>query len=84
MKPPNMVCGKYEVRYRQIPYEDRYFFIYHKGHTRKINELARIRRLCVNSDIDVFWFLKEPVEHEIGYRFLERVKKYDKYLDSKD
>lgn len=80
MRPPRSKFGDFVITYKQVPYEDRYFYISYRTWTqmakiplRIYNELGR----------KMFWFVPEQKEPQLE-RFLAKVYDYNQYLDSTD
>lgn len=77
MRRPEMRMGRFICRYKQIPYDNRYFFVYFEG-----QEIAKIPRYMERHDLVYrLMDLGRDRRWETWYKFLERVEKYDKYLD---
>ena len=75
-----MKIDNFQVKYKQVPYDNRYFFVYYDG-----QEIAKVphhleRQNFVYRLID----MGRDRRWETWYNFLERVEKYNKYLDSMD
>lgn len=93
MRPPTIILGnvngyKFRIRYRQVPYVNRFFFvdIYNRyGNWDK--EFMKIEGWHSSYELPshcVFGFLISDVDRKKFARFLEKVRKYDDYLDKKD
>lgn len=79
-RPPTMKIGNYLVKYKQILYEDRYFFIYYDR-----REIAKIPYHLERHNFAYrLMDLGRDRRWEVWYKFLERVEKYNEYLDNAD
>lgn len=76
MRFPQTRQGLFTIKYKQVPYENRYYFVYYGGETEPIAKmpstlLSLVERLIGDNHIyNTSW-----------YKFLERVDTYDKFLD---
>lgn len=93
MRAPTVVLGninghKFRIRYRQVPYINRFFFVdiynqfgnWHKEFMKieGWHDCYKLPSHCV------FGFLISDLDKKRFDKFLDRVKKYDDYLDNKD
>lgn len=75
-----MRIGDFICRYKQVPYDNRYFFVYFKG-----EEIAKIPQHFERHDLVYrLMDLNRDRRWETWYKFIERVEKYNSYLDAKD
>lgn len=98
MRPPTAQFGDYRIRYRQVPYVERFFFVDIK---RKDNGKwdKEFMKICSFQDKytiplwKVFGFLQSEfiVHHNFTSKtytrlvaFMNKVKRYDSYLDGKN
>ncbi len=81
MKSPTMKLNGYKVKYKQVPYDERYFFIYYRD-----KEIAKIPYHLYNiKGIPGNWLLdgySPKAEYDHYDRFMDRVEAYNKYLDN--
>ncbi len=79
---PGMVCGDYRVKYRQVPYDNRYYKFSHRDKFGNWNEFARV--VASNAElVDKLLYSLFPLEKyqkNVAY-FKCRVYNYDKHLD---
>ena len=78
-RPPSMKIDKFQVRYKQVPYDNRYFFVYYDG-----QEIAKVPYHLEQYDL-VYKLMDIGRDRrwEIWYNFLGRVERYNEYLDNK-
>ena len=78
---PRLTVGNWKIVYRQVPYDDRYFFIYYNG-----EQVAQIP--CYIYEEHSMYILPKAVYATLPcWRredFSERVLAHDNYLDSSD
>ncbi len=98
MRPPTMIVKsldgfKFRIRYRQVPFIDRYFFVdisYPDGHylckhSRWRKEYMKIRKFPGElPDYYMFGFLVLTSQRQKLDDFMKKVEEYDKYLDLRD
>jgi len=90
MRAPTIRFGRYRIRYRQVPYVDRYFFVdilRSPSGKRWSKDEIRIRGFHRLYDIAVcklFWFVVLETDHKRLDDFMEKVKLYDDYLDKSE
>lgn len=97
MEPPTIQCGDYRIRYRQIPYVARFFFVDIKKDSGKWDK--GFMKMCSFHHLydiplwKVFGFLQ--TEYISGHNFtsktytrlvafMNEVALYDRYLDNKN
>jgi hypothetical protein len=93
MKPPTMILKSingyyFRIRYRQIPYIDRYFFVdikYPDGYYIKgwQNEIMKIKKLP--NDVPhnyMFGFIVLCSQQIKLKEFIRKIDRYDDYLDN--
>jgi hypothetical protein len=80
MRAPYTRIDGFTVRYKQIPYDNRYFFVYFDK-----QEIAKIPRYLEKYNL-IYRLLDLEANRkwDVWYNFLERVRKYDEYLDEWD
>lgn len=74
MRPPTANYGKYKFQYKQVPYDDRYYFVFYEGiEIMKIPSRLRFifDQVIYGTFLYDSWF----------DRFSGRVDKYNKWLD---
>jgi len=93
MRPPTIKIGKFRIRYRQVPYVNRFFFVDYQrpdyGCPCKLvwdKNLMKIQDFRVDKiePYQIFGFVESPQDRNRLYNFLDKVKEYDKYLDIMD
>jgi len=80
MKCPTSVFSRlqYILKYIQVPYDNRYFVVYFKS-----EEVARMQASYVEPIRHMaFPWIDTDMEYKQYCAFLERVRKYDEWLDS--
>lgn len=78
MRRPETKIGEFICRYKQVPYDNRYFFVYYEG-----KEISRIpSQFRHHSFLYRLMDLGRDKRWETWYNFLERVNRYDEYLDA--
>lgn len=97
MRPPTIQSGRYRVRYRQVPYVERFFFVDIKKDSGKWDmEFMKICSIHRKYDLplqNIFgffqtvrnanWNIDDELYKRLGV-FMDKVAKYDNYLDNKD
>lgn len=80
MRPPTIKFGDWQIKYKQIPYEDRYFFVFYKKY-----EVAKISSVVF---VDLKWWAfpfgvhtKLHNQEDRIAAFEQRVKEYDDHWD---
>lgn len=93
MKPPTIRFGEYRIRYRQVPYVERFFFVDILDRFGKWVEFSRIISFQGKHDVPLwhpFGFLQSafmcnnnftPRTYKRLVAFMNKVKQYDDYLD---
>ena len=93
MKAPTIQSGKYRIRYRQISFVERFFFIdIKKDSGRWDHEFMKFKAFHLHgySDIplqEIFGFLPIHINGKLYTKlvtFMNEVVKYDRYLDDKE
>jgi hypothetical protein len=86
MRHPNFKKGKFEIRYKQVNYDDRYFFVHVN---KQPNEDAKFRKLLMDRyGFALVAFMFDSTDSNYGTEidrfnsFLDRCNLYDDYLDS--
>lgn len=97
MKPPTIQSGKYRIRYRQVPYVGRFFFVdIQKDSGQWDMEFMKIHSFHHKYDLplqEVFGFFQTTfvvnwnIDGELYARlveFMNKVAQYDNYMDGKE
>lgn len=88
MKPPSLTVDKMKIVYKQVPYDDRYYFVAIGTYTPGLVEIAKIP----HGHVKLVWALFEAhlSDQLTGAmvsrwdRFQERVDVYNKWLDDQE
>ena len=86
-RPPTMALGKIRLRYRQIPYNNRYIFIDWKNTYSVWEQIGKICYASFNFNLLPYEFFSENYMWQIDkfkVEFKNKIKKYDEYLDAND
>ena len=98
MKAPTIQSGKYRIRYRQIPYVERFFFVDIKKDSGEWDkDFMRIKAFHSHGyDLpfqEIFGFFQIAyvvnwnIDSKLYFKiiaFMNKVAQYDKYLDDKE
>lgn len=87
MRAPDFKNGNFLVKYRQVPYDDRYFTVLHKG--REMFSFRHSWWERFGSDMLGLMVKEAQRDHDESFfvrleKFAGRVHKYNEYLDSFD
>lgn len=80
MRAPWTRYAEYTIKYKQVPYDNRYFFVYYGGYSDEIMRIPyTLIHLIEAFAGNVYW------NHERSYdRFMYRVGEYNKWLDNQE
>lgn len=89
MRAPTVQFGKFRIRYRQIPYMERFFFVDVKSTygSQWNKEIMKIKPSCIGFhciSINSCFSFVTLAEADRLNKFMDKVDEYDKYLDGKD
>lgn len=80
-KPPTKILGKIRIRYRQIPYVNRYYFVDVKIYDQW-KELSKIPSSCWDEQLLPHCLFLYGPSASFFEDLAVKVQKYDNYLDS--
>ena len=84
VRAPSTIFGQWEIRYHQVPYDNRYFDIFRYGqHVLRLPRSAFRNFHCDMFVVDRGLLTKERLNDQLA-AFWNRVLSYDMYLDSAD
>lgn len=88
MKHPTCKIGHWNIKYIQIPYEDRYIITTYKNNITGSKVECKIQFDCFINDLqclslpfDLHSLINDSTYLKRWVRFLKRVEKYNKFLD---